>query len=253
MISTDFDNKLQEIEILKLHPSLIPFVGERYAERRILHIGESHYLSQTADSEIFSAEYFYNNWWTDSCEEVLAESPGYVDTRHVVNDNYLGGISGSYGIFTNVVKTYSKVVLGREIKHISLEDKQLYNDFAFMNFYQMPSLYYGMKYWNSIYKSAKAHGNKKLASDLWAKCVESSVATVDSVVEIIDPKIIVFTSCSAWEAYEEYKKGFDSSICYEKIIHTSHPAFPASWNKPLKALDGKTGEKVYEDGLKKLL
>lgn len=265
-MGTNYDDKLREIEWFKRHPQLLPFIGRNYDDYKILQIGESHYIDRTNDDDKFNICYFRDNWWKSSCDDLVKmfdDSNRYngcwFDTRRVLS-NYLAGKDGSYGIFINIVKSFSKAILNREISHITLEDKQLYNNFAFMNFYQMPSLYNGQKYWNSLVKSAKYihKDNKKqagnLAREVFRKCVETSIQAVDDVIDIINPNIVIFTSISAMKAYTglEYENCIGKYKDDERIIYTSHPSAPFSWNRKLKVLKNKTGEQVLEEGLIRL-
>lgn len=58
---------------------------------------------------------------------------------------------------------------------------------------------------------------------MWDCAVKNAVATVDAVVEIINPKAIVFTSISAGKAYREYDGIYAKD---SRMIFTSHPASP---------------------------
>ena len=257
-MNTKYDNKLNELEWFKIHPQLLPFVGDNYDDYKILQIGESHYIDREKDDDKFDICYFRDHWWKETCDDLVKSFDDtskyngcWFDTRRVLH-NYLDGKVGSYGIFSNVVKSFSKIMLDKDISNVSLEEKKLYNNFAFMNFYQMPSLYLGQKYWNSLVKSAKyvCKDDKKLAHtlprEIFRKCVEISIKAVDDVIDIIEPKIIIFTSISARNAYsgkeyEECKGKYYKDD--NRVIYTSHPSAPFSWNKPLKALKSKAGEK----------
>lgn len=256
-MNTNYDDKLKELAWFKLHPQLLPFIGAHYDDYKILQIGESHYLPQSKNNMKFDIKYFMDNWWDESCDDlakVFEDSSQYngcwFDTRRVLK-NYLVGKDGSYGIFINVIKSFSKIILNKKISYITLEDKQLYNNFAFMNFFQMPSLFEGKKYWNSLIQSTN---DRELASKVFRKCTEISIKVVNDVIDIIDPNIIIFTSISARKAYtgEEYKDCVGKYKDDSRVIYTSHPSAPFSWNKKLKTLKNKTGEQVLEEGLMRL-
>lgn len=247
IIQTDQSSELSSISHYRIHPELIPFVGSDYDKYRILIIGESHYINQPKNASDIALNDF-SEWWEKPCPHLLENSEGWVNTRGVI-DNYMSGKSGSYGIFTNVVKSFSKTVLKREIKRITLEDKQLFSHFSFMNFFQMPSLYNGMKYWDSLRRSAKLAGDKNLAEKVWKKCVEVSASVTDEVIEILKPKTVIFVSISAGNAYRNASTKQHSDT---EIIYTSHPSTPFTWNKALKSLNGKKGKDVLEDALLKI-
>ena len=244
-----YEDELMKIDFYSLHPTLVPFIGNNYSKYRILQIGESHYISQTPENEKYNIVYF-QKWWSDPCNEILVDSPEWVDTRKVLH-NYMNEYrsGNSYTIFTNLLKSFSRVVLKKEISNITMEDKSLYNYIAFMNFFQMPSIYDGAKYWNALYASAKKCGNKKLASEQWNKAVQISTMVLDQVIDIIEPKAIVFTSISAGDAYKDINGKYSKD---ERTIYTSHPGYPYTWWKKLKSLDYQRGIDVFEEGLERI-
>lgn len=245
-----YDENLKTIDFYKIHPSYLPFVGEKYEEYRILHIADSHFLNQMEKTETVGIDYFFEHWWNESCVDAIKQldCEGWIDTRKVI-ENYMSGITGSYSIFINMTKSFSKVILDREIKKISLQDKGVYKYFSFMFFFQMPSLYAGKKYWDSIYKSALKKNNKELAYDVWDITVKKSIEVVDKVIDILAPKTIVFTSISARNAYKNNSGKYAED---ERIIYTSHPGAPYSWNKNLTSLEGRKGVDIFEDGLRRI-
>jgi hypothetical protein len=248
MLESMYDEKLKEIEMLQLHPTFLPYVGSLYEEYKILQIGESHYIGQTRENETYGIKYF-EKWWSEPCDELAKEYGGWFDTRHVVIDNFLDEQNVSYRIFTNFIESFSKIVLEDNFAYMTKERIPLYRYAAFMNFFQMPSLYDATSFYESLDKSAKLAGDKSLAGNMWDCAVKHSVATVDAVIEIIKPRAIVFTSISAGNAYKENNGKYRED---ERMIFTSHPAYPFTWNKKLKSLGGQTGKEVFEQGLKRI-
>ncbi len=238
-MNKNYDEFLMNIKTYQLHPSFLPFIGEHFDKYRVLHVGESHYI----DNENYDIEYF-QKWWSAPCKEVESEFAGWF-TRPVM-ENYMNNGSGSYTIFDNFLKSFCRCVMHEEIA-ISPEAKKKYEHLAFMNFFQMPSLYYGVKFWDSLLASAKKKENKQLAYDMWEKAAENAVETLDAVIDIIQPNAVVITSISAGNAYKEHGGKYKDSI-----IFTSHPAYPYTWNKKLKGLDGRKGIDVCEEGLSKI-
>lgn len=243
-MNTEYDSDLLKIPMINLHPVFLPFIGEEYAEYRLLHIGESHYIDQNINTEKYSIEYF-KRWWREPCIEVLNDSPNWCDTRQVLI-NYMSGERGAYSIFNNFVKSFSKIVLKRPINSISLESKKLYKYISFMNFFQMPSLYEGVNFWNSLEMSSNKNGVPSLAGEIWDEAVANSINTVDRVIDIIEPQMIVFTSISAGKAYKSWKGKYSND---SRSIYTSHPGYPYTWCKKLRSLNGKRGIDVFEEAL----
>ncbi len=247
-MNIQFDNEFNTIEQLRFHPTYYPFVGDDYEDYRILQIGESHYLRQTSDNEKYNIEYF-EKWWSNPCQEVLDDNYKSVNTRIVISNYMNDKGDGAYTIFTNFIKSFSKIVLKNSIDRITVEDKGLYRYVSFMNFFQMPSLYSGKKYWDSLLTSAKKLNKKQLAYDMWSVAVRKSIATVDDVIDIISPKAVVFTSISAGDAYKKWNGKYKDD---SRVIYTSHPGYPFTWWKKLKSLDGKRGIDAFEDGLTRI-
>ena len=254
-MNTMYDDQLKEIEVFKVHPSLLPYIGDDYNKHRILHIGESHYIYQNPKCMgKYGLMYFNYNWWNNECMEMFKEV-GHIEsinTRGVVN-HFLSGVKDrSYTIFSNTVKIYDKVAL-KEVNKNSDNIRKIYNCFSFMNFFQMPSIFYGYGFWKSLVKSEKENGSDVMAIDVWKGTVKRSVEVVDQVINILKPKGVIFTSLLAGDAYKKYKNNTEQVYDNEKIIITSHPNYPYTWNKRFKRFGGKTGEEWLEYKLRELL
>ncbi len=227
-MNEEYDKKLKELEWFKRHPQFLPFVGDKYNVCKILQIGESHYISGKRDNDGFGLCYFKNHWWEDGKDKDgkdFAEQYGECFNTKTVITNYIGGDKSGrgYNIYTNPLKSFSDVVLGKKIEHIDQENKKLYRYFAFMNFYQMPSLYEGESYYNSLKKLAT---DKKDFEEIFKRCVEKSIHVVDEVIDILDPNVIVFTSSSARDQYQgkkypELKGKYKDDN--KRVIYTPHP------------------------------
>ena len=112
-MNISFDDKLNEIPHFRIHPSYLPFVGEHYEDYRVLHIGDSHFVDQAPRATKYGVSYF-EKWWADPSREIDELCPEWIDPRRVIA-KYMNGYKGSYSIFTNFVKSFSKVVLRKEI------------------------------------------------------------------------------------------------------------------------------------------
>lgn len=243
-----YNEALKRIDFYRLHPEYLPFVGDRFDAFKILHVGESHFIPQQTDEDLFPITYF-EKWWNDTCEELnncqhknKHNKEGYCwgawyRTKSVIENYISGNRTPSHGIFTEIIKVFATVCQNRTVHHINDEEGKNYEHFAFMNFFQMPSLYKGMKYWTSLKKSALGLGmNMKQAETyaerVWSDTVKHSSNVLDDVIDILNPSIIIFTSKSAANAYKGKYKGDP------KIIIAVHPACPR-WHE---SKDGQTGK-----------
>lgn len=237
-----YEKKLLNLNFYQLHPEYLPFIGEHYEEYRILHIGESHYFDQKSDSN--SDKYpitYFDKWWTDPCLELIQDFDGWYSTRDVIT-NYLNGYRRKgHSIFSETIKVFDKVYLGKDNVQINYEESQNYHYFAFMNFFQMPALYKGMKYWNSLEISANKLSDKQLAYDMYEKTAQISSKVLDDVIEILKPNVVIFTSNSAKYAYDKYGKHHSKT----NITSSTHPGC-SWWNRPMRKYNGLTGKQELE-------
>lgn len=246
----EVEKALDSIGFYQFHPEYKPFVGEKYDQYRILQVGESHYIGQKAGSETdeFPITYF-EKWWEDHCDR-LYEWPdpdpkegnwgGWYNTRGVVENFIANRSTGGYNIFANMLRVFDSVYGSGQV-YMDAEARQRYHYFAFMNFFQMPSLYRGKKYWTALLQSAQKQGNERLAYEMWEKAVEVSADTLDKVIDILKPEIIIFTSVSAYDAYRS--KHADDP----RIIKATHPCSPW-WNRK-HGNDGLSGRERLEQRL----
>lgn len=246
-----YEKALDAIEFYQIHPEYKPFIGEKYDEFRILQVGESHYIGQRAKDpeDDFPIQYF-DKWWTDSCDELRQHQDrrpseglwgGWYDTRDVINRFLNARSNGGYSIFANMLRSFDRVYLNKETVHMNEEVKKHYQYFAFMNFFQMPSLYEGKKYWDSLLKSAQKQGNEQLAYQLWEKATEISANTLDAVIDVLKPEVVVITSVSAYDAYHSIH-GDDP-----KVIRATHPC--CSWWNRKHGKDNLSGRERLEKKL----
>lgn len=249
-IKNHYEKLLQKTPFYQLHPEYLPFIGDKYNEYKILHIGESHYINQEENSssdDKYPITYF-ENWWTDCCLDLHNEYGGWYSTKKVVEDYLAGTRHKGHSIFSEVIKVFDKVYFGKNNVQMNHKESQNYHYFAFMNFFQMPSLYRGKKYWNSLETSANKLGNKQLAFEVWEKTAQVSSEVVDNVIEVLKPTVVIFTSKSAKGAYDKHGKYHSESY----IINSIHPGC-SWWNRPMKRYNGFTGKQGLEQKLSELI
>lgn len=233
-----YEKALDGIEFYQYHPEYKPFIGEKYGEFKILHVGESHYIPQEKGEEFFSVEYFKEYWWQkNGCGELATKRTpssdqkawgGWYNTEGVVLDYLSGKRRRGHGIFTEMVKVFSKVCLNEPISSISKESSQKYRYFAFMNFFQMPALYRGVSYWTSLRRSARQIGQtKEYAEAVLEDTVRRSTKVLNDVINALEPKLVIFTSKSAYDAYINTNRESKNTT----IIQTVHPGCKY-WHRP---------------------
>ena len=245
-----YDEALKQIDFYKIHPEYLPFIGNNFDKFRILQVGESHYIGQSSTYTPFGLEYFYK-WWTDDCDQLYKYPDGdpetkcwgsWYNTREVIG-RFLKSNQKNYSIFMNMIRALNEV---KELPTCD-DEKQKYHYFAFMNFFQMPSLYQGLSFEDSLYKAAKETDDP---AAVYKRTVEESCDVLDKVIEILQPNAIVFTSKAAYKAYCNHKGEMAKQD--KRIINTVHPCC-SWWNRPIKRFGGRTGRQELERALSDLL
>lgn len=244
-MNDQYDIKLKEIDFYKTHPEYLPFVGNKFDEFKILQVGESHYIGQNDKYAPFDLTYF-DKWWTDHCNGLYEHPDGYQETKcwgswyntREVIGRFLKSNQKNYSIFMNMIRALN------EVKELPIcdDEKQKYHCFAFMNFFQMPSLYQGMSFEASLYKAEKGTDDP---AAVYKRAVEESCKVLDKVIKILKPNAVVFTSKAAYRAYCGHKG--EIAKMDRRIINTVHPCC-SWWNRKIKRFGGDTGkEKLVKD------
>ena len=154
--STRFDRELNEIAFFKTHEYLLPFVGNKYREGGVLHIGASHYfkLNDIEEAQRKIAEQILDEWF-DTSDKAVKMRNMFLDTYR---KSITGKDSSKFGAWVNTrgiieafgdKKNYreSNRAIYREFlkaaynKNSSeeLKDTEGYAPFAYMNFFQKPA------------------------------------------------------------------------------------------------------------------
>mgnify|MGYP007133524910 CR=1 FL=1 len=191
----------------KKYPNLKPWVGERFGDnsaRKLLVIGESHYLPNDSIAAKDSEKWYISN------QENLSEiEKTWIDTSGIIRDNIpMNFPNKSHWIYRNVAKEINKIFLGYE------NSAEALNHLAFMNYFQRPAESEG----GSIHVRAL---DKKM-----------SEMVVKDVVETLQPELVVFCSSKAG--------GFGASVVQKlglKCTVAPHPSCQW-WNRKAKKYDG---------------
>lgn len=241
----NYQKEFEKIPFFNLHPSYIPFVGENYEEYRIFQISESHYCSEIMDREKYGIFYF-EDWFSSEKSEIENDYLKNNITRRVCN-----GVMNncSFSNFDNPLRSFCETVLHESIQLRKYnENRKKYSYFSYMNFYQIPAFENGGCFQNSFFKEAKKEGiSGELQTQIINKWRKESTQLIDQVIEILNPKAIVFTSVDAWKSYDNNNGRFKTDY---RIIRSAHPDYP--WNNRQVSLNGKTGKQAFEDGLKRI-
>lgn len=240
----NYEEELKNLDFYKLHPSYLPFVGSKYDEYKILHIGESHYCFEL-DVNKYNIDYFMK-WFDKPCVEVENEVLKSDITRRVVN-GMMKPDGKSFAVFDNVLRSFLCIIENEQEPHITKSNRDKYNHFAFMNFYPFPAFESKGCFPNALSSFGKKNNRKEAAEQLLRFTEKRATEIVDEVIDILQPRCVVFSTCAGWQAYANCGGKYQLD---ERMIYTSHSGKP--WFRALKSLKGKRGIDVFENGLKRI-
>lgn len=281
----DYIAKLKKIPFFKegMHPEYLPFVGDNYPEYKILQVAESHYIPNFKKKTVYDGKVFSSNeikiddfdgWWDGNVPDGISQYKGWYTTDMVVRDYIDGYRTKAHGVLTNVLKSFCDVVLPEQsFDSISDDDGKKYNYFAYMNFWQMPSLYKGENFSKASFESMQLCNNGlcekellKKYDDFWYKCFQNSVEVFEAVVDALEPNLILITSSEISTSYKTYgiRVENEADAKYKdrngylfmpgkldgdpRIIYLDHPG--CSWWNKKKKDEEETSRERLEDKLK---
>ena len=218
-------DRLKSIEYYKLHPEWIPFVGSSYEDRRVLLVGESHYVDSVFDLNDYD---FENRWYKNDYNSVC---------KNIESSNDLWVFSKSYFWTQSVIATFANdepgagyAIFANPLREIGLlDDKKNIKVFAYMNYFQRPSNWGAQLY---------SKGDDKIV----AYDVLKKVVSKDNLA----PNTIIFLSKNAFDCFAALAKNEREYFDGIKIYKVHHPNC-AWWNIPkkYKTKSGKDRENKY--------
>ncbi len=199
----EFNSVIQEtIPFLMRVPNYMPHIGKNYgtANQKIIIVGESHYLVKSLNNKV-SREDWYDDLDTTLQKIDDAQSMNYIHTRSVIQDMLIGKFNKAYTIFYNLNKEYQDVFT---------TTSHLFEDAAYLNFFQRPAEQMGESINNNTRDNQVAYENLiKLGT-------------------MLQPDMVIFVSSKSCEAFksEEHKQR-KANFKYDAVPH----AASAWWNK----------------------
>jgi len=192
------DDLVKNIPHLKKYPNYLPFISEGYSNsnKKVLIIGESHYLHKKYNDKVSETAWYDNHHNTN---QMLKDNISGMNTRAVINDfNGSSRTIKPYRIFLNLESAFSQVFPYRN----------LFKECIFINYFQRPAERNGA----SIIASKRDH--------------DVAFANISELVSRFNPDKVIFVSRKAFDSYKSNVPQVD----YKKINVVPHPA-SAWWNK----------------------
>lgn len=220
--STKFDRELNEIAFFKTHEYLLPFVGNKYREGGVLHIGASHYfkLNDIEEAQRKIAEQILREWFNTSDDDVVKKRKLFLNTyRKPItgkDSSKFGawvntrGIIEAFGDDNNNYRERNRAIYREFLKAAynknsseELKDTEGYAPFAYMNFFQKPARNTGTEPDDCSYK------------------------IVAQVIEKLRPKYIIVTSAIAGRQFQKRL----SAVPDCEIRYYPHPSAFRYWKE----------------------
>ncbi len=208
-----------EMEIRRRYPTMIPFVGRRFADSfgpRILLVGESHYLPKTSTQHLDPAA-----WYSGSAATLTNEEVRWISTAAIVRGACAEGFKNkAHWIWKNAFQAINDA--GPKYEHFV----DVAEDVAFCNFFQRPA--------------RTGQSLRPTPSD-----VAIANEVFDETIRSLEPGAVAFISRCAWRHF-----GAKRALSVP-VIATSHPS-SAHWNRVNRSYGNRSGKQVLQDFVQEL-
>lgn len=189
-------------------PQMLPWVGCNYDSgkyKKLLLIGESHYLPEDADEELLDPNTWYNENHSDyySKGELIEQ---YTNTRTIINGGKWS--SRAHGIYRDPERIV-KELISKDSETYKSERTNSFQFVAYYNYFLRPA-----RKGLSI-KQSMEQVDEKIANDAFME-----------LVHILQPDYVYFLSKFA---YETHKKNNKNKYSF-KTTYSPHPSC-AWWNR----------------------
>lgn len=167
----NYDDKLKEIEFYKnskIHQCMLPYVGFKYEEYRVLLVAESHYLENEEDRKKVDN---FEKWYGDK-GNISLSCPKYIYTRGVVDECFSRG-----NVFFQRIK--------KELEKANIDIKYFWERVSFMNFFVVPS----------------TNGSRGIIAT--KEMEEKSLNNFEEVIKVLKPNYILFLSKKSYCIFEK--------------------------------------------------
>lgn len=202
-------------------PQMLPWIGEKYGSnfcKKLLLIGESHYLPNDADEDLYNSDVWYNEEHTDYYGED-SDVFAYTNTREIINAG--SWASKAHSIYREPNKLIGKLL---KSKFPDIESGNFLSHIAYYNYFLRPAR--TGKSLRQIINST----DEKIAADSFTE-----------LRGIIKPDAVFFLSKFAFENFRK-----NSPIKIEiPIDYAPHPA-SSWWNRVSSNSNGLTGKEKFE-------
>ncbi|MDX5442296.1 MAG: hypothetical protein LPJ89_00760 [Hymenobacteraceae bacterium] len=230
LLNTDYDSEFQDrIFHFVNFPELLPFVGKNWdTSKRILLIGESHYLKYNELHNITGIDYF-DNWYKCNSANFEENFKKNIRTRTNVILVEQGNKEKPLSIYRNLRNT----LLELDLPGIN-NANGVFDKFSYYNYFQKPAYDFGV---NKPNRSIEATVEDKTFA----------FETLLNIVEIIKPATIIFVSKKSFNAFNQLASINKPLLLNETKVDFVPHAGRQWWNKVSKNYQNRTGKNKFKD------
>ncbi|SCK24273.1 hypothetical protein [Vogesella sp. LIG4] len=206
-----------------LYPQLLPWVGQFYltCPLRVLVLGESHYLKPESTYHLDSEA------WYKGVDLSSATDVGHFKTRGIIKNGIAKQWAGKSKL---IYRNIAAAIVASGLVHCDSPFQYI----SYMNYFQRP---------------AQASGDSLAPS---AQDKLHSARVVSSVIEILQPELVICCSSLAWGAAKEMGLIGNSVSLKTVFVRSVHPA-TRWWNTKMKKHKELTGTQLFVHGIKNRL
>lgn len=209
-----FDEKLRAIKHYRNHPELLPFIGRHYEKARILLVGESHYIKNIDQEGEAYRSYYAEQWYREPLPDGFPHHLWFT-TRYVIHRFQVNRRSRSYSMFRNPAE---EALQAWELENVT--DSEVFNAFAFMNYFQKPAAQAGESFDNSgdyIGEDSEEDAGDTIDNN------KQAYRNLLAVIDILKPKLVIFLSKKAYNVFIKQKKDEKTQSKCPDIKAVVHP------------------------------
>jgi hypothetical protein len=162
-------------------PQMMPWVGEEYdgdGHKKILFIGQSHYLPDSADKKLFTVDGWYEQ--EENSLNPDGEEYDWTNTRVIISQRNWS--SKAHGIYRDIDKAIREVANVKKPPYIGCDN--MFRFVAFYNYFLRPASK------GTSFKNIIQDKDKEIAKD-----------AVNDIIGLLKPDYIYFLSKFAWETF----------------------------------------------------
>jgi len=254
----EYDEELKSIDFYRIHQELLPYIGSQFktAKRKILLIGESHYINDywRVEENWENYDLLLKIWGQKDWHEILMPNQYDKDGKNLGKKDkdyeswFNTRVHASRSMpgedredaITGLIQNPIRVLCEDDINFFGEEySPNLAESVAFINFFQFPSLKNGKTVWGAVddlYKKGKDKNR------VWWELFDYSLEIIVKVINVIKPDVAVL-----------FAADFCGQYTLDKIRNAINDVGACHVDATYHASDGRVWKRVYNNEYKNMI